>query len=156
MKISAGFGPAIVTTSIVENGDRISCQNLCAVAAKRDVGDEIELAVAARRVKFQRRISREHAAADIEHAVSPEYAGFEHICVRAGIIECDRSVAVDVGEERSADIITAAINIDRRATDRAVAAKNLKGGIIGDGGTAGNVHVDGRDYRPMLPPVLSI
>ena len=34
---------------IVENGDRISRQNLCAVAAKRDVGNKIKLAVAPRR-----------------------------------------------------------------------------------------------------------
>ena len=59
---------------IVENGDRISGQNLRAVAAKRDVGDEIKLTVASRRVKFQRRISRERAAADIEHAVSAKHA----------------------------------------------------------------------------------
>ncbi len=45
----------------VENGDRISRQNLRAVAAKRDVGNEIKLTIAARRVKFQRRTSREGA-----------------------------------------------------------------------------------------------
>ena len=82
--------------NIVENRNRIRRQNLCAVAAKRDVRNEVELAVAARRVKFQYRISRERAAADIEHAVCAEHAGFEHICVSAGIIECDRSIAVDV------------------------------------------------------------
>ena len=81
---------------IVENGDRISRQNLCAVAAKRDVGNEIKLAVAPRRVKFQRRIRRKAAAAHIEHTVCAEYAGFEDICVRACIIERDRSVAVDL------------------------------------------------------------
>src|SRR5947199_6351210 len=81
---------------IVKNGDGISRQNLYAVAAKRDVGHKIELAGAARRIKLQRRISREGAAADIERAVGAEYAGFEYICVRAGVIECDRAVAVDI------------------------------------------------------------
>ena len=42
-------------------------------------------------IKFQRRISRERAAADIEHTVCAEHASFEHICVNAGIIECDGS-----------------------------------------------------------------
>ena len=101
--------------NIVGNGDGISCQNLCAVAAKRDVGNEIKLAVAARRVKLQLGISREDAATDIEHAVCTEYARFEHIRVSAGIIECDRSVAVDVGEERSAlpdcRLVTAAVKL---------------------------------------------
>src|SRR5437762_7034440 len=79
---------------IVENGDRISRQNLYAVASKRDVGHEIKLTVAARRVKFQYRISRERAAANIERAVDTEHAGFEHVCVSVDVIERDRSVAV--------------------------------------------------------------
>ena len=81
---------------IVENGDRIRRQNLHAVAAKRDVGHKIKLAVAARRVKFQCRISRERAAANIERAVRAEHAGFEDVCVRAGVIECDRAIADDI------------------------------------------------------------
>ena len=62
--------------------------------------------------------------------------------MNAGTIECDRSVAVDQGEERPAGIITAAINIDRgrRCT---VAAKNLNSSVARDGSAAGNVHVDG-------------
>src|SRR4029077_6023369 len=44
---------------VVENSDRIGGQNLSAVAAKRDIGNEIKLTVAPRRVKFQSRISRE-------------------------------------------------------------------------------------------------
>jgi len=46
---------------IVENRNRTSRKNLRAVAAKRDVGNEIKLTIAARRVKFQRRTSREGA-----------------------------------------------------------------------------------------------
>ena len=41
----------------VENRDRISRQNLGAVAAQRNVGSKIKLSVAARSVKFQRCIS---------------------------------------------------------------------------------------------------
>ena len=44
-------------------------------------------------------------------------------------------------EERSAGIVIATIKIDRREL-RAIAAKNLKSGIIGDGGGARNVHAD--------------
>jgi hypothetical protein len=108
----------------VENVDLISRQNLQAVTAKGDVGHEIKLAVAARRVKFQYRISRERAAANIERAVGAEYAGFEDVCVSVDVIECDRSVAVDECEERvpgTRDIIVAAVNIDRRGR-RPVAA----------------------------------
>ena len=73
----------------------------------------------------------------------------------AGIIECDRSVPVDVGEERPAGIITAAIKIDRRGR-RTIAPKNLESGIVGDSGGAGNVHVDRSVHRTIVPPVLSI
>src|SRR6476660_4349128 len=59
--------------NIVKNGDRIGGENLCAVAAKRDVRNEVKLTIASRRVKFQRRISRERAAADIKYAVSAKH-----------------------------------------------------------------------------------
>ena len=62
----------------VENGDRISRKNLRAVAAKRDVRGEVDRSAATARVKFQRRISRKRADADIEHAVCAERANFEH------------------------------------------------------------------------------
>src|SRR5207245_6781455 len=127
---------------IVENRDRISCQNFCAVTPERDVRFEVDRSAATPRIKFQRRISREVAAADIEHTVCAERANFEHICVSTGVIECDRSISVGEREERPAGIITAAIKIDRRCRG-AVATKNLKSGIAGDGGIAGNVHVDG-------------
>ena len=51
---------------------------------------------------------------------------------------------VDVGEERPPDIVSAAVNIDRSAADCAVAAKNLNRRVVGDGSSAGNVHVDCR------------
>ena len=139
---------------IVKNCDRIGGQNLRAVAAKRDVGNEIKLTVAPRRVKFQRRISRERAAADIEHAVSAKHAGFEDIRVSAGIIECDRSVAVDEGKERPAGIITAAIKIDRRGR-RAIGPKNLESGIGRDCSAAGNIHVYG-ERSPMIVPLIPL
>ena len=60
------------------------------------------------------------------------------------IIECDRSVAVDVRKEHPADIIIAAINIDPRATDRPVAAVDRDRCVIGDGCGVRNIHVDHR------------
>ena len=116
----------MVTTTLLKMVIELAARIFSAVAAKRDVGNEIKLTVAPWRVKFQRRISRERATADIEHAVSAKHAGFEDVRVSAGIIECDRSVAVDVGKERPAGIIIAAVEIDPRATDRTIAAKNLE------------------------------
>ena len=60
-----------------------------------------------------------------------------------GVIECDGSIAVDVRKERPADNIIAAINIDRGAPDHSVASVNRDRRVIGHGGAAGNVHVDG-------------
>ena len=79
----------------VVNGDGISCQNLCAGAAKRDIGIEFKLAVAPRRVKFQRRIRRKGAAAHNEHTVWAKYADLEDIGVHASSIDRDLSIAVD-------------------------------------------------------------
>ena len=64
--------------------------------------------------------------------------------MRSGIIECDRSILVDEGEERPAGIITAAINIDRRAPNRSVASVDRNRRVIGHGSSARNVHVDCR------------
>ena len=130
----------------VENCDRIGRKNLCAVTAESYVRDEIELTVAARRVKFQRRIGRERATANIEHAVRAEHTNLEHICVNTGIIECNCSVAIDDVKKCAADIIIAAINIDRGGRC-IVAPINLNCRIGADGSVAGNVHVDGRHSR---------
>ena len=59
-----------------------------------------------------------------------------------GVTECDRSVAVHVGEERPADIIIAAINIDRSRSSRIVAI-NCNRRVVGHGSSARNIHVDG-------------
>ena len=91
----------MVTTILLKIVTELAARIFSAVAAKRDVGNEIKLTVAPRRVKFQRRISREHAAADSEHAVCAEHASFKHVGVSVDVIECDRPVAVDVRKERA-------------------------------------------------------
>ena len=74
---------------VVENRDCICRENLGAIPAESNVGNEVELAITAPCVKFQYRIRREVATADIEHTVCTEHAGLEYVCVSAGVIECD-------------------------------------------------------------------
>src|SRR6202030_27245 len=119
-------------------------QDLYGAAAKRDVRKEIERAVAARGIKLQLGISREDAATDVERTVCAEHARFEHIGVSKSIIECDRSIALDERKERPANIITAPVNIDRRAPDRSVAPIDRNRRIIGHRSAARNIHVNGR------------
>ena len=98
----------------IKNLNGVAGNNFATRSCQRDIGNKIDCSVRAVCIKFQRRISREGAAADIEHTVCAKRAHFEHICVNAGIIECDRSSSVDEGRERPAGIITAAVDIDGR------------------------------------------
>ena len=50
--------------------------------------------------------------------------------MNAGIIECDRSAAVDEGEERPAGVIIAAVDVDSSGLG-SIAAGDLEGSIMG-------------------------
>ena len=73
----------------IKNFNGVAGNNFATRSCQRDIGNKIDCSVRAVCIKFQRRISREGAAADIEHTVCAKRAQFEHICVNAGIVECD-------------------------------------------------------------------
>ncbi len=65
-----------------------------------------------------------------------EHANFEHICVNAGIVERDRSVAVNESRgtsRRRCKLPPLKLIAAARCT---VAAKNLNSGIVGNSGGA--------------------
>ena len=64
---------------IAANRDRISGDDLHAIAVESDIADEIDGAVGPDGVKLQNRIGGDHTAADGQHAVIAQSAHFDDV-----------------------------------------------------------------------------
>src|SRR5439155_11056913 len=84
---------------------------------------------------------REGATADIEHTICAEHSGFQDICVRARVIECDRSIPIDVGKKRTAYIVITTVD-ENRAELRPIATVERNCRVVSDICVADNMHVD--------------
>src|SRR5439155_10294530 len=118
-----------------------------------DIGKGVELAITSRRVKFQRRISRERPPADIEHAVCAENSGFQYIGVGAGIIKRDQSIPVHVGEKRAAYVIITTVNQNRGGC-RSIATVERDCRAVSDVCVAGNIHFDNASNANDTTPAV--